>query len=612
MPGIVGLVTKMPRERAEPQLRQMVETLRHEAFYRTGTWIDESLGVYVGWTALSGSFGAQMPVSNETGDIILVFSGEDYAGRDTVLGLKHRGHDVESDGPSYLVHLAEEERDFPAGLNGRFHGLLVNVTHKTATLFNDRYGMQQIVYFEGRDAFYFAAEAKAILAVRPELRTVDPRALGELVSCGCAMEDRTLFKDIHLLPAGGAWVFRDGLIERRTRYFEPRQWERQETLDGESYYTEIRRLFSQNLRRYFVSSQTVGMSLTGGLDTRMIMAWQEAEPGLLPCYTFGGTYRECRDVTVAREVARVCRQPYDVIRVGEAFLAGFPYFAERTVYLSDGRADVSRSPALYANVKAREVAPVRMTGVYGSEILRRLRNFKPAGVPEGLFDAELLSQTDAARMTYETLLRLHPVSFTAFHQTPQRGVDGLEQSQIDVRYPFLDNDIVRTSFCAPGMDFAQNDLSANNDVCLRLIADGSPKISRIPTDRGLGGSSRSTWAALSRALLSFSFKAEYAYDYGMPQSVARMDHLFSVFHLERLFLGRHKFAHFRVWYRDALRRYVQDMLLDSRALARPYVQRRGVESVVRGHLKGVCNYTNAIHQLLSLELLHRLFIDQNA
>jgi asparagine synthase (glutamine-hydrolysing) len=51
MPGIVGLITKMARERAEPQLLRMVEALRHESSYTTGTWIDEELGVYVGWAA---------------------------------------------------------------------------------------------------------------------------------------------------------------------------------------------------------------------------------------------------------------------------------------------------------------------------------------------------------------------------------------------------------------------------------------------------------------------------------------------------------------------------------------------------------------------------------
>jgi hypothetical protein len=44
MPGIVGLLTTMPRARAEAELHRMLETLHHESFYRTGTWIDESQG----------------------------------------------------------------------------------------------------------------------------------------------------------------------------------------------------------------------------------------------------------------------------------------------------------------------------------------------------------------------------------------------------------------------------------------------------------------------------------------------------------------------------------------------------------------------------------------
>ena len=58
-----------------------------------------------------------------------------------------------------------------------------------------------------------------------------------------------------------------------------------------------------------------------------------------------------------------------------------------------------------------------------------------------------------------------------------------------------------------------------------------------------------------RSFLDLTVKAEYAYDYGMPQWVARIDHVLAPLHLERLFLGRHKFYHFRVWYRDTLSAY---------------------------------------------------------
>jgi asparagine synthase (glutamine-hydrolysing) len=51
------------------------------------------------------------------------------------------------------------------------------------------------------------------------------------------------------------------------------------------------------------------------------------------------------------------------------------------------------------------------------------------------------------------------------------------------------------------------------------------------------------------------------------------------------------------------------MLLDRRTLSRPYIERKGVEAAVLGHIKGDRNYTTQIHKLLSLELLHRLFLD---
>src|SRR5204863_7545448 len=97
--------------------------------------------------------------------------------------------------------------------------------HSTVTLFNDRYGMHRVYYSETNDAFYFAAEAKAILKVRRELREADARGLGEFVACGCVLEHRTLFKNVHALPPGSAWVFRDGALESKAEYFHPSEWE---------------------------------------------------------------------------------------------------------------------------------------------------------------------------------------------------------------------------------------------------------------------------------------------------------------------------------------------------------------------------------------------------
>jgi asparagine synthase (glutamine-hydrolysing) len=584
----------------------MVEAVRHEPFYGTGTWIDESLGVYVGWIERKNSFCDGMPLRNERGDV-LVFSGEEFSEPEMKCRLRDRGHRFDAEGPSYLVHLFEDDPFFLAGLNGRFHGLLLDRLLGTATLFNDRYGLHRLYYHASKESFYFAAEAKAILTVRPDLRRLDPRGLGEFVACGCVMEDRTLFQGIHVLPGAAAWVFRRGLLEQKGAYFRRVEWEEQPLLETEPFYRELREVFARDLPRYFRGREPIGMSLTGGLDTRMIMAWHKCPPQSLPCYTFGGMLRECHDVRVARHVAKVSGQDHEVISVGQDFLSRFPHYAERTVYLTDGCVDVSHSPDLYVNERAREIAPVRMTGNYGSEVFRRVVAFKPHQPLSGLFRPELLFYTRQAGETFRSLLQGHRLSFAVFRQAPWHhfGLLALEQTQLSVRSPYLDNDLVRLVFRAPASALASEDL------CLRLIADGNPALARIPTDRGLGGARGPLLAAIFRGLADLSRKAEYAYDYGMPQRLARVDRLLRSLRLERLFLGRHKFYHFRVWYRDALAAYVQSILLDPRTLARPHLERATVETVVRHHVKGDRNYTTEIHRLLTLELLHRLFVDSS-
>ena len=583
----------------------MVDALRHETFYGTGTFVDASLGVYVGWVERKDSFSDGMPLWNERGDFGLVFSGQEFPPPGTARRLKDHGHQVDETGPSYLIHLCEEDRSFPAGLNGRFHGLLIDRTRGTATLFNDRYGMHRLYYHEAKEAFYFAAEAKALLSVRPELRRADPRGLGELVSCGCVLENRTVFEGIHVLPCAAVWKFRNGAAEGKRIYFHPREWEDQPLLDPATYYREIREVFSRNLPRYFEGREQIGMSLTGGLDTRMIVAWRKPTPQSLPCYTFGGMVRDCRDVVVSRRVARACNQPHKVIPVGEDFLSLFPRYAERTVFLSDGCAEVNHAPDLYVNERVRGIAPVRMTGNYGGEVLRRVRAFKPVEPLPELFRPEFAPYIRRASETYGGVVQGHPLSFAVFRQAPWHhyGLLALEQTQLAVRSPYLDNDFVRTVFRMPPSALT------NDDVSLRLIADGNATLRKIRTDSGLGGGPGRSSAAISRGLLKFLSKAEYAYDYGMPQWLARIDHLLSFCHFERLFLGRNKFSHFRIWYRDGLSRYVREILLDSRTLSRPYLQPRQVEAVVRGHLNGDRNHTIEIHKLLTLELLHRHFFD---
>jgi asparagine synthase (glutamine-hydrolysing) len=606
MPGICGCVTTLPQEAAAAKVKKMVNTLLDEEHSAIQVWTEQSQGVYVAWAAPRKLCANQSGYRGEDDGAVLILSGEEYSG--TAQNAKENSRLLDERGPSYIISRYKAEGSFPAQLNGRFHGLFVDPDGGKTVVFNDRFGMRRLYYYESGDTFYFAAEAKAILAVCPELRRLNYRSFGEYVSCGAVLENRTLFEEIRILPQGSAWVFRNGSLEKKASYFHPQEWEEQEALDPETYYSELRNVFSANLGRYFGGSQRIGMSLTGGLDTRIILATQHPLPGSLPCYTFGSMYRDNEDVRIARRVAKACDQRHEVLIAGEEFLSQFSRYAERTVYLSDGCADVSRSPDLYLNEKARDIAPVRMTGNYGGEILRGIVTFKPADPVDGLYCPDFVSLINDAAKTYAEVRRGHPLSFAAFRQCPWHlySVLSIEQTQLTMRSPYLDNEFVKTVFRSPACT------RGNNQVSMRLVSDGNQELLKLPTDRGIAGSDENVLAMTRRRLLEFFFKAEYAYDMGMPQWMARVDHTLSGLHLERLFLGRHKPFHFRIWYRNMLAGYIREILLDERALSRPYVNRDGLERVVQRHIKGDRNYTNEIHKVLTLELFCRLFLDHAA
>lgn len=603
MPGVVGLITKHSPRQAHEQLSKMVSVLCHETFYTSGTWSDESLGVYIGWVARRESSSSAMPILDDGTSKVLVFSGEDFPTSETLDRLRQCGRSRDPENLSYLVHLAEGDPTFPRTLNGWFHGALVDRQRGTVTIFNDRFGMHRLYYYKTADAFYFAAEAKAILAVRTEARSLDPQALAEFITCGFPLEGRTLFPGIRVLPGASNWRFRAGELEQAETYFNPSEWDRNEPLGLEEYYQELRTVFSRILPGYFSGAHKIGMSLTGGLDGRMIMAWHQGAPGTLPCYSFGGMFRDCRDVVLARQVANACGQSHATIVVGQEFLSQFPTYAERTIYLTDGYAEVSHSPDLYAHVNAREIAPIRMTGNYGGEVLRGIWAFKPWEPPDGLFSDELVAHIRQARLVYEArnskLLSAVIVQDIPCHLF---GQFMLGQSQITLRSPYLDNELIKVVLRRP-----HHNSQADAELCHRLVTEGNSVLNKIDLDRMQGA--RGLSAGLRRQTLEFLFKAEYAYDMGMPHWMVRLDHTLSWLRLENMFLGQHKWYHFRTWYKGALASYIGEMLLDNRTLSRPYLNPKYLECIVQRHLRGVGNHTEEIHKFLTIELIQRQLVE---
>ena len=267
--------------------------------------------------------------------------------------------------------------------------------------------------------------------------------------------------------------------------------------------------------------------------------------------------------------------------------------------------DVSGATELYVNRLAREIAPVRLTGNYAQEILRSAVAFKPMPFRRELLNAKFSEMLDKAAMTYRHERQGHPLSFVAFKQVPWHHYSrlSLELSQLTLRSPYLDNELVTLSYQAPA------DPAMSQQMQLRLISEGNPLLGKLGTDRGVLYQPFPLITKARNLYQDFTAKAEYAYDYGMPQWLAKFDHAIKRLHAERLFLGRHKFAHYRVWYRDQLSEYIRAILLDPRTKGRPYLNGRRLEEMTTAHIKGTGNYTLEIHRILTAELIQRQFID---
>ena len=610
MPGICGIIgTGSPALRAS-ELQLMVKHMMHEPFYTTGTHIEERLGVWGGWTAHQGSFADCLPVWNETKDVCLLFAGEDFADQPDVDQLRTRGHKFEPRNASYLVHLYEEAgTGFFEKLNGVFSGLLIDRRESRVVLFNDRYGLGRIYCHESPNGLYFASEAKAILKVLPHLRQLDLRSFGEFFACGCVLQNRTLFPGITLLPGGSVWTCRPEIV-RKERYFDKQKWENQPRLPESEYYEKLKSTFSRVLPRYFqeTENEKLAVSLTGGLDSRIIMAWARSGVSKLHCYSHRGMFRECADARIARRVAAVCQQRHRVVKVDGSFLSEFPTLAKRTVYLTDGTMDVNGAAGLYANRVARmEISSLRVTGNYGGEILRGMVGLSPAKLRNPFFEEGFASRIREGIATLRSELQGNRLSLIAFKQVPwlHYARFAMESSQLTVRSPYLDNDVVALAYQAP------MDLAVNQRLAERLIAEGNPALAAFPTDRGPLGRP-GVFGKLAERYQEFTFKADYAYDYGMPQWLTNLDRVLAPLHLERTFLGRHKYYHFRYWYRNQLAPFVKEVLLDPRALARPYLENRRTEEMVNAHVSGHGNYTMEIHSLLTTELMQQQLIEQNS
>jgi asparagine synthase (glutamine-hydrolysing) len=438
---------------------------------------------------------------------------------------------------------------------------LIDKRKRKIFLFNDRYGLERIYWHKQEDVFYFASEAKALLRVLPELREFDDHGVADFLAFGCPLEGRTLFKNIHLLPGGSVCSFENGKC-RKQKYFSPDTWEAQPTVLAEDFEVEFQETFKRILPRYLLS-----------------------------------------DVRLAAQVAEACNLEHRILRIGPDFFSTFATQADRTVYITDGCFGILGAHEIYLNRQARHWAAVRLTGNYGSEVLRSISTFKPIRLMSELLSPEFRGSVNSCA---EIMPRSkeHPVTFAAFKEIPWNLFGNLAagRSQVTFRTPYLDNELVALAYRAPDC-LRRSALPAS-----RFVESNKPSLGEIPTDRGLMGNNSEVVRLLRRIFAETTCKIDYYNSEGLPFGLAPFDSILRHLSSGLGILGLHKFLPYRHWFRKELAPQIADILTDARVCRMRFWNPDVVSKLPADHISGRKNCIREINAVLTLEAVERLVI----
>lgn len=611
MPGLAGFLKKYTSHDDPQNLDAMLNVMMHEEFYTRATYVNRKNGWYTGSVAIKESFADGMPIYNETHDLVLLLVGECFNGPQIITTLRSKGHEIDRHSANYLIHLYEEEGpSFVKKLNGWFSGIIIDTKRNTAVLFNDRYGIQRIYYHENTDGFYFSSEAKSLLKILPSLRNIDLQSVSEYLCFDCVLNNRTFFSKVQLLPAGSAWFFERGRYEK-VSYFDPTDLENQSPLDARQFFDSFTDTFMEVLPRY-IQGDKVGLALTAGLDTRLIMACLPKDRQEIKTLTFGGMYRDSTDVSLARKVSALCGLEHHTLRLGEDYLSNYPDHVARAVYITDGMVDATTADGLYLNNIARNIASSKLTGKFGGQVLGRVRPALRNRLPnETLINPDFKEHVFSVSESLAPYSEEHILSFILYKEIPWYWMRFTipEMSQLMVRTPYLDNDLVPLFYRVPIEGF---DGSAFE---IEFITKFNPSLLSIRTNVGAGGKAPPLINKaiklfyLTRAITEKTLNWDEL-PYSLHHIVTRIDSsILTPLHLDRIVLGSEFFRHYNRWFRNELISYLKETLLNERTFERPYWNRNYLIKIINDHEKGRGRYLSEIRKVLTLELIHRVLLE---
>lgn len=278
--GIIGPAASLER------IRTMVEVQRHRGPDAEGIHLDLGQRMALGHNRLSIidlSQAGRQPMADPDGRLWIVFNGEIY----NYLELRHALQSEFSfrTRTDTEVLLAAYQK-WGAGCLDRLIGMFAFAVWdvRTATLFcaRDRFGVKPLYYHAAEDgSLFLASEIKALHAAGIPAEP-DLGVWSTYLSAGVYdHSERTFWKAIKALPPGHTLQFRWGRHPEVHRWYDvsaavgPEFDPRSDAVVKEEYET----LLKESVALRFRSDVRVGINLSGGLDSSVLLALVQAVQG---------------------------------------------------------------------------------------------------------------------------------------------------------------------------------------------------------------------------------------------------------------------------------------------------------------------------------------------
>lgn len=358
-------------------IKQMNSFLVHRGPDEFGFLKDKNMALGHRRLSIIDLKGGKQPISNEEGNIWVVFNGEIYNYKTIRTELEKKGHKFKtSSDTEVLVHSYEEWGDkFISKLNGCFGFAIWDGKNQRFLLARDRHGIKPLFYTLQNKKFLFASEAKAILAYKEIKKEVNPTALHDFLSFRCNSLAETMFKRIFKLLPGQYLTYDTKKDNLKTNIYWKANVKIDKSLTEKQYTDLMYKKIKDAVEMRLMSEVPLGAYLSGGVDSGSIvglMSKMTDEP--VKTFSVGfGFADEHDELKKARFLANHFKTEHREIIVKPDTIGILPKIVW---HLDEPMSDPTCIPVYLLSQKVKKYVTVILTGDGGDENFGGYEQFK--------------------------------------------------------------------------------------------------------------------------------------------------------------------------------------------------------------------------------------------